>query len=252
MRVLVTNDDGVESPGLSALADVVRRAGHDVLVAAPMSDRSGTSASVTGVTSFGDVVWDETTWDGWPPGSVLSVDATPALIVLVAMHEKFGTRPDLVVSGINRGANTGRAILHSGTVGAAFTAFQNGCPALAMSLDVGEAPPDAMHWDTAAAVAERVLQWMGGNPGHVVINCNVPNRPSGELAGVRRGALDLPGTFQTIMTEESGRSVRMTVAEAEGRGEDTEHVLLHRGYASVTALLPVVEDPAVSFASLVD
>ena len=62
MRVLVTNDDGIESPGLSALAEVVRRDGHGVLVAAPSWDSSGSSSSVTGVSSFGEVVWDQIAW----------------------------------------------------------------------------------------------------------------------------------------------------------------------------------------------
>lgn len=93
--------------------------------------------------------------DDWPDGAVISVDATPALIALVALHEKFGAKPEMVVSGINRGANTGRAILHSGTVGAAFTASQYGCPALAVSLDVLDVHDlsESTHWDTAAAVA---------------------------------------------------------------------------------------------------
>jgi len=252
VRVLVTNDDGIESPGLVALAEVVRRGGHDVLVAAPSWDSSGSSSSVTGVSSFGEVVSEQIPWAGWPEGAVISVDATPALITLVALHEKFGMRPDLVVSGINRGANTGRAILHSGTVGAAFTAFQYGCPALAMSLDVLDAPPDSMRWDTAAMVATRVLEWICDDLGHAVINCNVPNVPVDDLAGIRQGVLDLLGTFQTSITEESGRSVPIAVAESDVIGTDTDSDLLRQGFASVTALLPVVEDPAVDFKALSD
>ena len=252
MRVLVTNDDGIESPGLSALAEVVRQSGHDVLVAAPCWDSSGSSSSVTGVSSFGEVVWEQIPWVGWPEGAVISVDATPALITLVAIHEKFGMRPDFVVSGINRGANTGRAILHSGTVGAAFTAFQYGCPALAMSLDVLDAPPESMHWGTAAMVAKRVLDWICDDLRHAVINCNVPNVPLDGLAGIRQGVLDLLGTFQTSITEQSGRSVPMTVAESDALGNDTDSALLQQRFASVTALLPVVEDAAVNFKALLD
>jgi 5'-nucleotidase len=207
---------------------------------------------VTGVTSFGDVVWEPRSWEGWPPGAVLSVDATPALITLVAMHEKFGARPGLVVSGINLGANTGRAILHSGTVGAAFTAYQNGCPALAMSLDVVDGRADPVHWDTAAVVAGRILDWMEGDDRHVVINGNVPNVTVDDLAGIRKGSLDLLGTFQTVMTEQSGRSVRLTVAEDDDPGAETDTALLHRGFVSVTAILPVVEDPAVDLKQLLD
>jgi 5'-nucleotidase len=255
MRVLVTNDDGIDSPGLRALAEVVRDRGHDVLVAAPSSDRSGTSSSVTGVTrvtSISDVVWEPRPWDGWPPDTVRSVDATPALITLIAVHEQFGPRPDLVVSGINLGANTGRAILHSGTVGAAFTAYQNGCPALAMSLDVVDDRTDPVHWDTAGVVAGRILDWMGEDDRPVVINANVPNLAVEELAGTRQGTLDLLGTFQAVMTEESGRTVRVTVAEEDDPGAETDSALLQRGFVSVTPLRPVVEDPAVDLKPLLD
>ncbi len=252
MRVLVTNDDGIESPGLVALAEVVREGGHDVLVAAPSWDSSGSSSSVTGVRSFGELVWKPVSWPGWPDGSVLSVDATPALISLVTLHEKFGTRPDVVVSGINLGANTGRAILHSGTVGAAFTAYQYGCPSLAMSLDVAEATAVPVHWETARHVAAQVFGWMCDDPRHAVINCNVPNIPLDELVGIRQGTLDVLGTFQTAMTEESGRSVPLTVAEEGDVTSDTDGVLLQQGHASVTALIAVVEDPGVDFKALFD
>ncbi len=248
----MTNDDGIESPGLRALAEVVRLNGHDVLVAAPSWDSSGSSSSVTGVSSFGEVVWEQIAWAGWSEVAVISVDATPALITLVALHEKFGTKPDLVVSGINRGANTGRAILHSGTVGAAFTAFQYGCPALAVSLDVLDAPPESMHWDTAATVANTVLDWMCEDLPHTVINCNVPNLPVEKLLGIRQGNLDLLGTFQTAMTERSGRSVPTTFTDPDVVRNHSDSALVEEGFASVTALVPVVADPEVDFKRLLD
>jgi 5'-nucleotidase len=253
MRVLVTNDDGIDSPGLVVLAEMARYHGHDVLVAAPCWDSSGASSSVTGVSSLGEVGSESRSWPGWPEGSVLAVDGTPALITLVALHLKFGPRPDLVVSGINRGANTGRAILHSGTVGAAFTAFQHGCPALAVSLDLLDgATGDDLHWGTAGQVAGRVLDWMVADGRHLVVNCNVPNVSADRLLGIRQGRLDLLGTFQTSMTERSGGSVPLTVAEEEGVAVDSDTTLPSRGLASVTALLAVVEDTAVDFKGLVD
>jgi 5'-nucleotidase len=231
VRVLITNDDGIDSPGLVALAEVARARGHDVLVAAPCWDSSGASSSVTGVGA---------------------VDATPALIALVAVHERFGPRPDVVLSGINRGANSGRAILHSGTVGAAFTAYQHGCMALAMSLDVGASDPADMHWETSAAVAGQLLDWMVDHPRRMVLNGNVPNLPPEELLGVRHARLDLIGTFQTAMTEDSGATVPMTVAEPDATGADTDTGLLQRGFACVTALIPIVEDTTVDFTGLLD
>jgi 5'-nucleotidase len=252
VRVLITNDDGIDSPGLVALAEVARARGHDVLVAAPCWDSSGASSSVTGVGTGGEVATEPRSWPDWPEGSVLAVDATPALIALVAVHERFGPRPDVVLSGINRGANSGRAILHSGTVGAAFTAYQHGCMALAMSLDVGASDPADMHWETSAAVAGQLLDWMVDHPRRMVLNGNVPNLPPEELLGVRHARLDLIGTFQTAMTEDSGATVPMTVAEPDATGADTDTGLLQRGFACVTALIPIVEDTTVDFTGLLD
>jgi 5'-nucleotidase len=252
MRVLVTNDDGIDSPGLVALADVARLRGHDVLVAAPCWDSSGSSSSVTGVSSVGEVGAEPRQWPGWPEGTVLAVDATPALISLVALHEKWGRRPELVLSGINRGANTGRAILHSGTVGAAFTAFQHGCGSLAMSLDLLDATEGDLHWETAARVAGQVLDWIVNDPHHTVVNCNVPNVPIDDLIGIRQGRLDLLGTFQTSMTERSVGSVPLTVTEDDGAGSDSDSTLPSRGFASVTAIIPIVEDDTIDFKALLD
>ena len=252
MRVLITNDDGIDSPGLAVLADVARSRGHDVLVAAPCWDSSGASSSVTGVGKLGEVATETRSWPGWPDGTVLAVDATPALIALVAVHERFGPRPDIVLSGINRGANSGRAILHSGTVGAAFTAYQHGCMALAMSLDVGSADASDMHWETASDVAGRLFEWMCDHPRRMVVNCNVPNLAPGGLLGIRHAGLDLIGTFQTSMTEESGGTVPTTVAESDTAEADSDTALLRRGFACVTALVPIVEDTGVDFAGLLD
>ncbi len=94
VRVLVTNDDGIDSPGLKALADMARQRGHDVVVAAPGWDASGASASVTGVSQTGEVITESRSWEGWEEGKVLSLDATPALIVFYALHERLGERPD--------------------------------------------------------------------------------------------------------------------------------------------------------------
>jgi 5'-nucleotidase len=252
VRVLITNDDGIEGPGLRALADMARDRGHDVLVAAPCWDSSGASSSVTGVSSVGEVLTEPRSWTGWPEGSVVAVDATPALISLIALHGRWGERPDIVLSGINRGANTGRAILHSGTVGAAFTAYQHECPALAVSLHVVDPAAVDLHWSTAAAVAGRVFDWMLGDLRRAVINCNVPDVPLGELLGVRSGRLDLIGTFQTSMTEQSGQTVPMTVAEGDGTDSETDTDLVNRGFASVTALVPVVEDTGIDLRPMLD
>lgn len=271
MRVLITNDDGIESPGLAALAAVARDRGHDTLVAAPCWDSSGASASVTGVTQGRDLLVESRSWPGWPADAVLAVNATPALICRSALQSAFGSPPDLVLSGINRGPNTGHAILHSGTVGAALTAYQQQRPALAVSLDVAEEA--GTHWATAVAVAGVVFDWLSGAGRPVAINCNVPDLPLGLLRGIRTARLAPVGTAQTALTDRSGESLPLAVGDGQGRdptggdrvpaasrlatsrplpgaGEpETDTELLAQGFASLTAVVPIVEDPTVDLAA---
>jgi 5'-nucleotidase len=276
LRVLVTNDDGIQSPGLSALAGVASERGHDTIVVAPNWDSSGASASVTGVTQGHDLLVEQHSWTGWAPGAVLSMNATPALICRSAFQGAFGRPPDIVLSGINRGANTGRAILHSGTVGAAFTAYHEHRPALAVSLDVtgsfvvtgpidgwADGSPDGSvkagraHWATAAIIAGRLFDWLSAEMRHVVLNCNVPNVPIDEVRGIRVGRLAAVGASQTTVTEQTGELLPLTVGAATDDGEahddpvaaslanPTDSELLQIGYACVTAVVPVVEDPSL-------
>src|ERR1700744_6343965 len=148
MRALITNDDGIDSPGVRILAQVAVAAGLDVSVAAPDGQRSGTSAMMSRLAAGGRLLTEERKLDGLEDVPTLSVRATPAMIAFVAVHGGFGGRPDIVLAGINRGPNLGRAILHSGTVGAALTAASAGLPAMAFSL----ARDAAGHWETAEAV----------------------------------------------------------------------------------------------------
>jgi 5'-nucleotidase len=263
LRVLVTNDDGITSEGLRALAGVARERGHDTLVAAPSWDTSGASAAVTGVTQAQSVMAEARDWPGWPHGSVLAVNATPALICRSALEGAYGPPPDIVLSGVNRGANTGRAILHSGTVGAAFTAYLGRRPGLAVSLALpppgGPAEP---HWGTAVVVASQVFDWLATEMPLAVVNCNVPGLPPEELKGTRVGRLAIVGAAQASLTERAGRQFPVTVDGAPGDnhagnggapagpGEhDTDVALLEQGFASVTAVVPVVEDGTIDLAA---
>src|SRR5205823_6443359 len=149
----ITNDDGVESAGLHHLAEAAVAAGLDVVVAAPVRESSGSSASLSALDADGRVVTerrDVPMLDGVP---VYAVHATPAFIAFTAVREAFG-QVDLVISGINRGPNTGIATLHSGTVGAALTAAAHGLRGLAVSLATDRPDP---HWATAVSVARPVL-----------------------------------------------------------------------------------------------
>ncbi|MET0797220.1 MAG: 5'/3'-nucleotidase SurE, partial [Rhodococcus sp. (in: high G+C Gram-positive bacteria)] len=133
MRALITNDDGVDSAGIALLARVALDAGLDVVVAAPHEERSGASASLTGMGVDDHLGIERTEIEGLRGVEVYAVQASPALIAFVATRGAFGDPPDVVLSGINHGPNTGAAVLHSGTVGAALTALTHGVPAMALS-----------------------------------------------------------------------------------------------------------------------
>jgi 5'-nucleotidase len=253
-RILVTNDDGVGAPGIAALAGATARAGHDVIVAAPMQEESGMSAALTAVTSDGRIVMEQR-----PVGDLVgfAVAASPAYIVVLAFLGVFGEPPDLVLSGINRGANAGHAVLHSGTVGAALTAANNGASAMAVSLDVLEpigeqassggaaitVRDDAvLHWSTAASVAVGLLDDLAGAPIGTVLNLNVPDR--GIVDGLRQATLAPFGQVQMAVAEVGEGYVRMAVRQSGRRPEPgTDLAVLGEGYAAVTVLSPPAETP---------
>src|SRR5919106_1774673 len=126
-RALVTNDDGIDSAGIGMLARAAADAGLEVTVAAPSWDSSGASASLTAVEEDGRFLVESRTPDGageddHSDAEWYAVEAAPAFIVRAGVEGAFGEPPDVVLSGINLGQNTGAAVLHSGTVGAVLTA----------------------------------------------------------------------------------------------------------------------------------
>jgi len=237
-RALVVNDDGVRAPGIRHLAEVAVAAGLDVVVAAPLRESSGSSAALTASQIDGRIVVERQTLDRLDGVPVYGVDAAPAFIALIASRGAFGPPPALLLSGINRGLNTGHAVLHSGTVGAAMTGRVNDCRALAVSLDVGE----EMHWDTARAVAQQALGWLLALDAPLVLNVNVPNVAASALRGVGQGELARFGAVQTTIAEIGEGFVRLGVADEEAHAEPgSDAALVAAHYASVTALRPLCD-----------
>ncbi|HLM29834.1 MAG TPA: 5'/3'-nucleotidase SurE, partial [Acidimicrobiales bacterium] len=136
MKVLVTNDDGVASPGLHALARSLVEQGHDVIVVAPDREMSGSAAAIGQVHVDEGIDAERIELPGLDGVPAYALAGPPGLCVLTARLGGFGEPPEMVVCGINPGCNTGRAVLHSGTVGAALTAANFGCRGLAVSIDV--------------------------------------------------------------------------------------------------------------------
>ena len=191
MRILVTNDDGIDSEGLHILARAMRPHG-EVCVVAPDSEYSGAGAAIGPLhltqpeVRRVDIGGIDTAW---------SVAGPPALCVMFARLGAFGD-VDVVVSGINPGANVGRSVYHSGTVGAALTARHTNIPSLAVSQHVtgfdaeGQSWEEAIvgkKWHVAAQVASTVVESMfGDNIGDSpVVNVNVPNLEIDQIKGWR-------------------------------------------------------------------
>ncbi|GHD60611.1 5'/3'-nucleotidase SurE [Jeongeupia chitinilytica] len=171
MRILISNDDGYFAPGLAALATKLAEQ-HDVLVCAPERDRSGASNSLT---------LDRPLTVRTAPNGYRYVNGTPTDCVHLAATGLMDTLPDMVVSGINHGANMGDDTIYSGTVAAATEGFLLGVPAMAVSL----ASRNPSHFDTAARIASELVARVEREPfrGAVLLNVNVPDMPYGALAG---------------------------------------------------------------------
>ena len=177
MNILITNDDGIDAPGLWALAEELRRIAR-VLIVAPDREQTGVGTSITlhqplivkkvksaitGVESY-------------------STEGTPADSIIVGMRMLWQNKVDMVISGINEGPNLGKDILVSGTVGAALQAHNCGLPALAVSV----AAIENINFDVAARLAALISKKVasGKLPQSILLNINLPNLPLAELKGI--------------------------------------------------------------------
>lgn len=209
-RVLVTNDDGIDAPGLLSLALAIRAKGFDVVIAAPATQSSGSSASIMAHESDGRIAIDRRTLTGLSAVPTYAVHASPGLIALIGACGGFGDAADIVASGVNHGANVGRAILHSGTVGAALTGGLYGAWGVAVSLDVGDSPTE-FHWDTASEAVVGLLPELMGHPRGTVINVNVPNQ--GQHRGTVEATLAPFGIVQTTLIGRDEHHIRLAAAD---------------------------------------
>lgn len=235
-RLLVTNDDGIHGPGLHALARALADDGHEVVVVAPDHDASGTGASLGRVDVRGHLPVQTAELPGAPGVAAWALAGPPAMCVLAAVLGGFGEpMPDAVISGINAGANTGRAILHSGTVGAALTAQNFGYRGLAVSL--AERDDETWSWDTAAHLAVEVTRRLLAAPPRTALNLNVPALPDGVTPPLRWARLASFGTVRSSMSgaEEGALQFELVAVDQELR-HDTDTAMIRAGVATLTAL----------------
>ncbi|HYD09006.1 MAG TPA: 5'/3'-nucleotidase SurE [Acidimicrobiales bacterium] len=248
MRILVTNDDGAFAPGILPLARMAVDAGHDVVLAAPQLDMTGFGAALGGFAADGTIGVKPAELDGLEGVPCFAVDGPPALAVMAARLGGFGDPPELVLSGINPGPNTGRATLHSGTVGAALTAANFGVSALAVSIGVD----DEIRWETAATVAAGALEWLIDAEPKTVLNLNVPNVPLVDLKGVRWARLAAFGTVRAALVPGEGGLQMELRAHDEKLPEDSDTALVNAGYASITQIVGIRASDEVPVAEHVE
>lgn len=243
MKILVSNDDGYLATGINVLTDALAEIA-DVVVVAPDRNRSAASSSLT-------------LHDPLRVSKVAEnryrVNGTPSDCVHLALTGFLDEEPDLVVSGINHGANLGDDTIYSGTVAAAIEGRFLGLPTIAVSL-VGH---HLKHFDTAARVAAELVQRLEKDPlpKEFIFNVNVPDLPYDELAGVRVCRLGFRHKSEPVvkLKDPHGRTIYWVgpAGDSQESGEGTDFHAVENGAAAITPLkidltrheaLPQVED----------
>ena len=228
MRILISNDDGYFSPGIEALAEVASAFG-DVTVIAPERDRSGASNSLT---------LDRPLSVRVAANGFLYLNGTPTDCVHVAVTGLLDHKPDLVLSGINDGANMGDDTIYSGTVAAAMEGYLLGVPSIAFSL----ARRGHEHLATAAGVARELLQRFVQRPltGPMLLNVNVPACAPEALRGVQVTRLGRRHLAEPVIRATSPRGDTIywigPAGAAKEAGPGTDFHAVDNGWASITPL----------------
>ena len=230
MKILISNDDGYRAEGLRALTESLSQLA-EVTVVAPDRNRSGASNSLTLDVPLRVYPFE--------PGRYLVVNGTPTDCVHLAVSGLFEHEHDMVVSGINDGANLGDDVLYSGTVAAAIEGRFLGLSAIAVSLVVQDEKPN---FATAARVAAELVMRLQRSPLHqaTILNVNVPDLPYEQLKGLQVTRLGSRHRSERIIKSEDprGRPVYWVGPSGSGQdaGEGTDFHAVANGYVSVTPL----------------
>lgn len=231
MRLLLSNDDGLQAEGLQTLRHELASAMPDasVVTVAPNREQSASSHALT----LSDPLRIERF-----EGEQFAVSGTPTDCVLIAVHGLFDQRPDVVLSGINHGPNMGEDVHYSGTVAAAFEGMVLGIPGIALSLTTKDPPRDfsgARHF-----VREILPAWLRkGLSGRVLLNVNIPARAPEDIAGIRLCKLGSREYRNVVVRKEDPRGKEYFWIGGSVRHaplENTDFVLSEEGYITVTPL----------------
>jgi 5'-nucleotidase len=235
MRILLSNDDGVHALGLRVLYQALKKLGK-VWVVAPLEEKSTTGHSLTIHKPLRLITMEP---------NFYGASGSPADCVYLGIREVMGQMPDLVVSGINRGANLGQDVYYSGTVSAAREACILGIPAMAVSLAVDFKKSQLekeLHYASAASMAVKVIRSVQGIelPKHTLLNLNVPDRPFKQVKGLkltRQGFRFYSGSILR-RTDHRGKDYFWVGGQYQGfqKDEGTDCAVVESGYASLTPL----------------
>ncbi len=243
MKILLSNDDGVHAPGLRILYDELKKLGQ-VKVVAPLEEMSTTGHSLTISRPLRLLEIDK---------DFYGVSGSPADCVSMGVRHVFKSMPDIVVSGVNRGANLGQDVYYSGTVSAAREGCILGLPAYAVSLDVdfkGRKAEAKLHYATAAKMAVKIIRdyHKKGFPKYTVLNINVPDLPLNKIKGIvpaRQGFRHYSGAVLK-RTDHRGKDYFWVGGQYHGfePESDTDCAMVSKGFVAITPLKLDVTDMA--------
>jgi len=229
MHLLISNDDGISAPGIQVLSERMKLLG-EVTIVAPDQNRSGASNSLTLDSPVRLRKTSERTW---------SVSGTPTDCVHIALTGLLKKDPDMVISGINAGANLGDDVIYSGTVAAAMEGRFLGLPAIAVSLVFSDQPRNyATAAEAVASVVERLS--LDPLPADTILNINVPDLPWREIKGYEVTRLGHRHRADPVVETIDPRGVPMYWIGPAGPGQDagpgTDFDAVRRGYISITPI----------------
>ena len=235
MKILISNDDGYQAPGIVALYEALKNVA-EVEVVAPEHNNSAKSNALT----LHSPLYVHTAANGFR-----YVNGTPADSVHIALTGLLGYRPDLVVSGINNGANMGDDTIYSGTVGAAMEAYLFGIPAIAFS----QTEKGWAHLEAAAARARDLVEQLrpdieaigkAPDPSAWLLNVNIPTLPADQIREVKVARLGRRHAAERVITQTSPRGETMywigSAGAAKDEGEGTDFHATRQGHVSLTPL----------------
>ncbi len=228
MRILISNDDGIEAPGIQALFDELIN-DNDITLVAPDRNRSATSAALTL-----DIPLRVTERSS----NQYSVNGTPCDCVHLGTHRIMHKPPEMVIAGINRGANLGDDVLYSGTVAAAMEGRSLGYTSVAISL----ASHECINYKTAAKVMLSLKNKIAKHPlaKNIILNVNIPDLPFDEIKGIRITRLGSRHRKDTVIATEDPRGHSIywfgPPSEPEDTGDMTDFKAIKEGYVSITPL----------------